>query len=96
MSTNIADWWDQPMRPKKKRDESARGSAAPIGTGPAGETCRTCAHVRSHTTAKTYYKCALVKATCGPKTDIRLKWAACSKWEKNLKQHHEPPSIYQT
>jgi len=27
------------------------------------------------------WKCGLVKATGGPGTDIRLKWAACSRWE---------------
>lgn len=73
--------WDEPMKPKGKRDESARGNAAPIGSGPAGETCKTCLHARS-TFAKRYWKCDLVKATCSPKTDIRLKWAACSRWEK--------------
>lgn len=31
--------------------------------------------------AKRYWKCGLVKATGGPGTDIRLKWAACSRWE---------------
>lgn len=74
--------WDEPMKPKGKRDESARGNAAPIGSGPAGETCKSCIHARSTMFAKRYWKCDLVKATRSPKTDIRLKWAACSRFEK--------------
>lgn len=66
---------------KKKRDV-ARGSAAPIGSGPAGETCKTCVHSYAHRMAGTYWKCDLVKPTHGPATDIRLKWAACSRFEK--------------
>ena len=55
-----------------------------IGSGPEGETCRTCLHymrVRYH--GAYYLKCGLMKAawTHGAGTDIRAKWAACSKWE---------------
>lgn len=74
--------WDQPMKPKGKLRDCARGNAAPIGSGPEGETCKTCVHARSVTFSKTYWKCDLVKATASPKTDIRLKWAACARWEK--------------
>lgn len=73
--------WDQPMRPTKAKRGQPKGNAAPIGSGPKGETCRTCVHATSRTFAKTYWKCGLVKATGGPATDIRLKWAACSRWE---------------
>lgn len=81
--------WDMPMKPKgkAKRDESARGNAAPIGSGPQGETCKTCIHAYSIEFAKRYHKCDLVKATASTKTDIRLKWAACSRWEPK-----QPPS----
>lgn len=74
--------WDQPMKPSKAKRGQAKGHAAPIGSGPAGETCRTCAHARCIKFAKTYHKCALVKPTAGPGTDIRLKWAACARWQK--------------
>lgn len=73
--------WDQPMRPSKPKRGRAKGNAAPVGSGPAGETCGTCRHARYHETAKRYWKCALVKSTSGPGTDIRLKWPACSKWQ---------------
>lgn len=74
--------WDAPMQPKAKAKRGqAKGSAAPIGSGPMGQTCRTCVHAYSVVFAKTYHKCGLVKATGGPATDIRLKWAACARWE---------------
>lgn len=66
---------------KKKRNDKPRGSAAPIGSGPAGETCKSCKHSYCNQYAKRYWKCDLVKATHGPGSDIRLKWAACSRWE---------------
>lgn len=64
------------------RRNLARGYAAPPGSGPEGESCRTCARAYSidyHD--KRYWKCALVKQTHGLGTDIRLKSPACSRWE---------------
>lgn len=74
--------WDEPMKPtgKAKRGQ-AKGNAAPIGSGPAGETCKSCQHSYCRSFAKNYWKCGLVPATGGPGSDIRLKWAACSRWE---------------
>ena len=81
-TTNLFGW-DQPMQPpvKPKRGQP-KGNAAPIGSGPAGETCGSCANCYPQRFSKTYWKCKLVKATCGPATDVRRKWAACSRWEK--------------
>jgi len=56
------------------------GYAARPGSGPAGESCRTCACLRVSGRTRNYYKCALVKPTGGPGTDIRLKSPACSQW----------------
>ncbi len=64
--------WDQPMKPKGKLRDCARGNAAPRGSGPEGETCKTCVHSYHYEYAKRYWKC----------DDIRLKWAACARWEK--------------
>lgn len=63
-------------RPKAK--SVAKGFAAPPGTGPAGETCRTCANVRR---SGRFFKCALVKPTHGLGSDIRLRWDACRLWQ---------------
>lgn len=62
-----------------------RGYAAPPGTGPAGETCKSCTHrVVSGSGKRRYQKCGLNRAkwTGGPGSDILVKSAACKKWEK--------------
>lgn len=69
---------------KRRRNTMAKGNAAPRGSGPAGETCGTCANAYCLNYSKRYWKCRLVKATGGPATDIRLKWAACSRWEAKI------------
>lgn len=68
------------VRPKAKRG----GYAATPGTGPPGETCKTCAHKTYRGGVKSpYIKCALMRAywTHGPGTDIKAGAAACSKWK---------------
>lgn len=71
---------------KSKRTYAARGFAARPGSGPAGETCRSCDHsTRVQAGAGTVWKCALGKAswTKSPKTDIRINAEACELWEKD-------------
>lgn len=55
------------------------GFAAPPGSGPAGETCGTCANLVRHRMAKTYLKCYLSREdwTGGPGTDIKSRAPAC-------------------
>lgn len=59
-----------------------RCTPAENGTGPKGETCRTCEHCTISQHAKRYYKCGLMKHlwTRGSATDIRVRWPACSEW----------------
>ena len=73
------DLFGEPVREPPKGTVPA-GYVAPPGTGPAGETCGTCVHARR---TDRYAKCALnlAKWTHGIKTDIRLRMAACKKWE---------------
>jgi hypothetical protein len=63
----------------KRASDQANGYAAKPGTGPAGETCKSCVHA-----VKRWYwwKCALFKApwTHSRRTDIRLKSPACRFW----------------
>lgn len=60
------------------------GYADRPGSGPEGETCKTCKHYYRKTMSKAYLKCNLMRKlwTGGPRTDIKAASPACSKWEK--------------
>lgn len=78
---------DAPMRPKPKRKPTQpRGYADRPGTGPKGETCKTCRHYTRTATrsGKEFRKCLLMRAawTHGPGTDIKAGAPACQKWER--------------
>lgn len=68
---------------KGRKPTPKRGYADKPGTGPEGETCKTCRHIYRNQMAKTYLKCGLMRAvwTGGAATDIKASWPACSKWE---------------
>lgn len=72
---------------RRRLKSKKHGHAAPPGTGPAGETCRTCAHLHREQLAKTYLKCSLMRRfwTGGYGTDIRASDPACKAWQ--------PPSL---
>jgi hypothetical protein len=57
--------------------------AAEPGTGPAGETCGSCANLHRKEMSKVYLKCNLTRPqwTGGGGTDVRARDPACSKWE---------------
>jgi hypothetical protein len=68
-------------RPKLRGPD--RAHPAPVGSGPAGETCGTCksyCSVEHHN--KRWRKCRLVRWTHGPGTDIRKRDPACAGWEQ--------------
>ena len=79
-----------PPQSERSKLEAARrrlkkGSYADVpGTGPAGETCKSCKHIARIKYANTYRKCELTRAgwTGGAGTDILASAPACSKWEK--------------
>ena len=59
-----------------------RGYAATPGTGPEGETCRSCEHSYFvQPSIKRFYKCRLTKFTNGKASDIKVKSPACRRWE---------------
>lgn len=81
------DLWNLPIGTfirKRGRPTEPRGYAATPGTGPEGETCKTCAHLYRRECAKTYLKCLLMKSrwTGGAATDIRAGSPACNRWER--------------
>lgn len=48
-----------------------------------GARCGNCKHAQLHSNGnRAWWKCGLVPVTSGPGTDIRLKWPACVKWER--------------
>lgn len=52
------------------------------GTGPAGETCKSCANAyATGGRGRHYWKCLLVKRSASVATDIRLKSPACRAWK---------------
>ena len=61
------------------------GYAAPPGTGPAGETCKTCRYKRtlSNGGKKSWIKCYHREAyrSCCDATDIKASAPACRHWE---------------
>lgn len=62
-----------------------RGYVAMPGTGPEGETCKTCRHLCRKQMSKVYLKCGLNSArwTGGRGSDVLSRSPACKLWEKN-------------
>lgn len=69
------------------------GYYMPPGTGPAGETCKTCKHITvKGNCAGRYLKCrrSISKWTGGRKSDILANSPACSGWESRDNSTAEP------
>lgn len=70
-------------KPRKHTVLRGLGYAATPGSGPAGETCKGCAHLkRREFSGRTVNKCGLNKKNWGPSTDIRLDAPSCVHWTK--------------
>lgn len=71
-------------RRQRRLRERPRGHAMPPGTGPDGETCRSCRHAtRVGLATKDVHKCGANRRRWSASviTDIRLRDPACQKWE---------------
>ncbi len=51
------------------------------GRGPKEKMCKSCTHLVTKTFNRNYYKCDLRENTNGPRTDHRVFWPACAKFE---------------
>ena len=74
---------DMPSSAAPDKPVKSRGLYAALpGTGPAGETCRSCDHLSGKLQSRRYYKCELTRHlwTGGPGTDVKVRSPACSKW----------------
>jgi hypothetical protein len=82
--TPDVDLFGHEIRPQSPKARKKSGYAAPPGTGPSGETCKTCNHYTLREFANTYRKCGLMCGiwTRGPGTDILARSPACKKWER--------------
>ncbi len=74
---------DRPQKKGPKRYSWTRAYAAEPGTGPEGESCKTCNFYSLIHYSRDYRKCGLRVAswTHGPGSDILASSPACSKWE---------------
>ncbi len=74
----------RPISDQRRKSTKPNGYAALPGTGPKGETCKTCEHYSGYRRSKIYRKCGLMQAkwTGGPGTDILARSPACAYWEK--------------
>jgi hypothetical protein len=52
-----------------------------FGEGPKGQRCKNCKHLYGKQYSKIYYKCELRGDTNGTKTDHKINWPACGKFE---------------
>jgi hypothetical protein len=68
---------------KRVQKSKKHGYAAIPGTGPAGETCRSCEHLTRKVMSGTFLKCALMAAywTGSYGTDVLARSPACRRWE---------------
>jgi hypothetical protein len=77
------DLFGQEVVESTKRKTFASGYPRRPGSGPVGETCKTCGRChRMHAGNKTFYKCGANQSnwTHSVNTDIRLKSPACLLW----------------
>lgn len=72
-----------PLPPLTKGGSYASNPCLVIfGPGPDGARCGTCVHLQAHKQSATWYKCAQRGTpTHGPKTDHRVRWPACGRYE---------------
>lgn len=62
------------------------------GLGPSGKRCGTCAHLEKFQMGGTWYKCMLRDdLTHTHKSDQRVRWDACAKWELSAEAMHTAP-----
>jgi hypothetical protein len=78
------DLFGETVKTEVRKTPAPKGYAAQPGSGPRGEKCGSCRHAigTGHNTARTYYKCELLRPywTSGYGTDILLKAPACRFW----------------
>lgn len=77
----LVDWFGNPIEMEQQAPLHINPCVALYGPEPQGRTCEQCRHLIGICHARTYYKCLLRGVTNGPKTDHRMRWQACAKFE---------------
>ena len=102
MGSAMADLFGDPDAPvrsprevarlKRRLAETPMGYAAPPGSGPAGETCRSCLNSTRIEASRGYWKCRLMQRhwTRSRHTDIRISAPACRAWSRDPLIRDEP------
>ena len=75
---------EQALLLKNRKTTQPKGYAAQPGSGPKGETCKTCAHLVRKRYSRYHLKCWQNRGrwTNGPGSDIKASAPACRLWEK--------------
>src|SRR6266702_4143563 len=86
------DWFGNPIEvPQQPTQSNPNPCIAVYGNGPEGQTCKGCVHLRypiQRNPKAKFWKCDKRKLTHGPKTDHRVNWPACAKYEKREGEYH--------
>ena len=75
-----------PLGPRadgRNKDGSAKTNPMLVfGPGPEGKRCGDFDHLRDYHYAKHYYKCNEREYSASARTDHRVRWPACAKFEE--------------
>jgi hypothetical protein len=86
----MKDWFNQPIPEPVKPDKHSNPCVALYGKGPEGTTCGQCVQIAGISMAKTFYKCRLRTNTHGAKSDHKLRYPTCGRFE----QRENPIPLY--
>lgn len=70
------------LKDRKGRAYRRRPWWVDVGKGPDGATCKSCHWLTKVEFSKTYYKCGRQPITHGPGTQIAMRDAACSLYQR--------------
>jgi hypothetical protein len=83
--SELIDWFGQPIQmeqPAPAAPTSPNPCVTLYGSDPQERQCKECAQLAAIAVGRTIYKCRLRKNTRSPRTDHRLRWPACAKFEQ--------------
>jgi len=79
-----SDLFGNPIQKRGRHYIQPRGYVGTPGTGPQGETCKTCRHLVRVQWSRSRPKCGAARAkwTRGRASDVLVRAPACQFWEK--------------